>query len=205
MFHNDSTFNSNKDQRYCRLEKDEQILKPKSCGRGLMIYEFVCLCHGIMVDPDKGEPSRVMLKYGKNYDGYWNGEDVSKQLKEVRVIFLKLHGGAMALYIFGNSANHHNIATDALNAKKINLKDRGENTPILRYGFYIDQNGHIFVHTIHTAEGFQKRLKKIILERGLWRYGMNKDDALALLLQKDDFDPTKLSPILDETVKRLGA
>ena len=34
---------------------------------------------------------------------------------------------------------------------------------------------------------------------------MKKDDDLALLLQQDDFDPTKLSSILDETVKRLGA
>ena len=56
-----------------------------------------------------------------------------------------------------------------------------------------------------TAEVFQKGLKNILLERGLWRYGMNKDDALALLLQQDDFGPIKLSSILDETVKSLGA
>ena len=34
---------------------------------------------------------------------------------------------------------------------------------------------------------------------------MKKDDALALILQKDYFNPTKLSFILDDTVKRLGA
>ena len=34
---------------------------------------------------------------------------------------------------------------------------------------------------------------------------MKKYDALALLLQQDDFDPTKASSVLDETVKRLGA
>ena len=34
---------------------------------------------------------------------------------------------------------------------------------------------------------------------------MKKYDALALLLQQDDFDPTKVSSILDKTVKRLGA
>ena len=56
-----------------------------------------------------------------------------------------------------------------------------------------------------TAEGFQKGLKTNILERGLWLDGMKKDDNLALLLQKDDFDPTKLSSILDETVKIIGA
>ena len=76
--------------------------------------------------------------------------------------------------------------------------------PILIYGFYIDPNGHRIFHTILTAEGFQKGLKTIILERGLWRDGMKKDDALALIIQQDDFDPTKLSSVLDETVKRLG-
>ena len=69
VFHNESTFNTNKDQRYRSLKKDERILKSKSCRRGLMISEFVYLCHGRMVDTDTGEPSRVIIKYGKNYDG----------------------------------------------------------------------------------------------------------------------------------------
>ena len=102
----------------------------------------------------------MMLNYGKNYDGYWNGEDVAKQLEEVHVTFLKLHGGALSLYIFDNSANHRNISTDSLNANKLHLKDGGNNTPILRYGFYIDQNLHIVVHTMLTAERFQKGLKQ---------------------------------------------
>ena len=45
-----------------------------------MISDFVCPCHGRMVDPDKGEPSRVMLNYGKKYYGYWIGEYAAKQL-----------------------------------------------------------------------------------------------------------------------------
>ena len=65
---------------------------------------------------------------------------------------------------------------------------------------YIYQNGHIVIYKILTAEGFQKGLKTILLERGLWRDGIKKEDALGLLLQQDDFDPTKLSSILDETV-----
>ena len=80
---------------------------------------------------------------------------------------MKLHGGALSLYIFDNSSNHHKIETVALNAKKLNLKDGGENTPILRDGLYIDKNGHRVVHTMLTAEGFQNGLKMIILERGL--------------------------------------
>ena len=34
---------------------------------------------------------------------------------------------------------------------------------------------------------------------------MKKYGALALLLHQDDFDPTKISSILNETVKKLGA
>ena len=40
-----------------------------------------------MVDTDTGEPSRAMLKYGKNYDGYWTREDVAKHIEEVNVTF----------------------------------------------------------------------------------------------------------------------
>ena len=65
VFHDESTFRANEDQRFCRLEKDEQILKPKYAGRGLMVSEFVCPCHGRMVHPDTKAPCRVMLKYGK--------------------------------------------------------------------------------------------------------------------------------------------
>ena len=57
VVHDESTLNTNKYQWYCRLDKDGQIMKPKSCERGLMISKFVCLCHGSMVDTDTGEPS----------------------------------------------------------------------------------------------------------------------------------------------------
>ena len=71
-----------------------------------MISEFVCPCHRRMIDPDIGQPSQVMLKYGNNYDGYCTEEDVAKQLEQIHVTFLKIHGGALALYIFDNQANY---------------------------------------------------------------------------------------------------
>ena len=45
-----------------------------------MVYEFVCPCHGKMVDTDTGKLCRVILEYGKNYYGFWTGEDVVIQL-----------------------------------------------------------------------------------------------------------------------------
>ena len=75
----------------------------------------------------------------------------------------------------------------------------------MRDRFYIGNTGHRVVHTMLTAEVLQKGLKIIDLENILWRYRMKKDDALALLLQHYDFDPTRISSILDENVKRIGA
>jgi hypothetical protein len=52
------------DESIFRCDEDEQILKPKGEGRGII---FVCPCHGILIP--KNAP--VILQYGKNYDGYW--------------------------------------------------------------------------------------------------------------------------------------
>ena len=51
---------------------------------------------------------------------------------------------------------------------------------------------------MQTAEGVQKEVENDFFKRGLWRDGMKKGDNLAVLLQQDNFDPTKLGIILDE-------
>ena len=113
------------------LGNDKQVLKPKSVGRLLMVYEFVCPFHGKMVDPDKGKPCRVILKYGKNYDGYWKGEYVAIQPQDTHTTFIKIHPDFLPLYVSKKSENHHKISTDALNSRKLNLKYGGGNTPLL--------------------------------------------------------------------------
>ena len=97
-----------------------------------MVSELVCLCHGNVVDPDTGKPCCVILKYSKNYDGYWTGEDVAIQLQDTYKTFINIHPGCLPLYVFDNSSNHHKISTDALYARKLNLKGVGEKTPLLR-------------------------------------------------------------------------
>ena len=208
VFHDEYTFRANEDQRFARVLPDEQILKPKSNGRGLMISEFVCPCHGHLKDPDTGEYARVTLKYGKNFDGYWSGEDVAKQVMETHKIFAKLHGDSLALYIFDNLANHKKVASDALKAKVLNLKDGGKNVPFLREGFYKLPDGSRMIHKMQfeTPDGpVQKGLKTILMERGLWKDGMKKDNALKVLLEQEDFNPDNIQSHLEETVKRIGA
>ena len=47
-----------------------------------MGYELLCLCHGKMVDTDPGKFCSMILKYGKNYDGYWTGAYVTTKLQD---------------------------------------------------------------------------------------------------------------------------
>ncbi len=126
-FTNDeSIFRCNEDQKYQRLESDEQILNPKGKGRGIMVSMILCVCHGEMKDPENEECARVILKYGKNYDGYWDGKDVSE-------MFIRKFSNSILdfipLYMFDNSSNHLKKAEDCRNDKAIylNLSDGGKN------------------------------------------------------------------------------
>ena len=87
--------------------------------------KFECLFHGKMVDKDIAKPFCVILKYVTDYYGYWTGEDVVIQVQDNHITFIKRHPGCLPVYVFNNSAKHHKIATDALNARTMNLNYRG--------------------------------------------------------------------------------
>ena len=126
VFHNEIIFRANENQRFCRLGNDAKVLTLKIVGRGLMVSESMCTCHGKMVDPDTGKYFQVIIKYSKSSDIYWIGEYAAIHLQETHTAFMKPHPGCLALYIFNNSEKHHKISTDALNLCKPNLKDGGK-------------------------------------------------------------------------------
>ena len=53
----------------------EQPLKKKGVGRGIHQSDVICVTHGWMEDASE------TLEYGKNHDGYWNGEMFVKQVR----------------------------------------------------------------------------------------------------------------------------
>ncbi|KAI6017800.1 hypothetical protein BKA83DRAFT_4465169 [Pisolithus microcarpus] len=67
------------------------------------------------------------LEYGKNYDGYWNGELFVNQLKEKIIpAFERIHGaGYQALFFIDNSQGHSAYAEDALLASCMNVNPDG--------------------------------------------------------------------------------
>ena len=105
--HDESIFRANDNQKYVGVGKHEQLLKPKGEGRGIMISDFLCQCHGRLVDPDDSlDVARNILKYGKNNDGYWDGMDVAEATVRAHAISRKLHSNCISLFIFDNSADH---------------------------------------------------------------------------------------------------
>jgi transposase len=56
----------------------ETPLKKKGVGRGIHCSNVICACHGYIAEAGQ------YLEYGKNYDGYWNGELFVKQVRVSR-------------------------------------------------------------------------------------------------------------------------
>ena len=105
------------------------MLKQKSGGRSLVVSEFMCHFHGTMVDRETGKPCTVILKYSKNYDGYWTGEDVVILIQDTHTTFIKIHPGFLPLYVLDNLASHQNKSKDFLHSREIDLKNGGAKRP----------------------------------------------------------------------------
>ena len=64
--------------------------------------------------------ARVFFKVGKNRDGWFDGEDLLRQVEDAIDIFeAKLNGFATGLFLFYNAPSHQKQAPDALSARKM--------------------------------------------------------------------------------------
>ena len=68
-------------QRWSWLLNGESLIKKKGPGRGLHQSDFICSTVGWLHE------ASVTLEYGKNYDGFWNGELFCKQVCIVALTF----------------------------------------------------------------------------------------------------------------------
>ncbi|KAL1743271.1 hypothetical protein HDZ31DRAFT_41265, partial [Schizophyllum fasciatum] len=113
--------------------KNEHRLKKKGVGRGLHQSDFVCSTEGWLKEASQ------TLEYGKNYEGYWNGELFVKQLREKFFkAFEDAHGaGHIAVVLVDNSQGHSAYAEDALRATRMNLRPGGKQAR-MRDGWFIE-------------------------------------------------------------------
>ena len=209
--HDESVFSSHDGRRTMWTFEAHKPLRPKGQGRSLMVSEFMCECHGPLRLPPSMDPtcggdnpmeSLVILKPGKNADGYWKNADLVEQLsKKVIPIFEILHPHAIGLFIFDNSQNHHALPPDALRASTLNLNDGGKNAKYQRDGWFL-QNGVKTRHSMVNSQGLPKGAKTILQERGLWDSTVGLEGARALLNEQPDFMEQK--EWLEEVVTSHG-
>ncbi|KIL57128.1 hypothetical protein M378DRAFT_1031360 [Amanita muscaria Koide BX008] len=130
--HDEMTAQANDGKTMSWVWQGEQPLKKKGVGRGLHQSDVICSTVGWLKDASQ------TLEYGKNYDGYWNGELFVKQLTE-RIIpaFERAHGPLFqALIMVDNSQGHSAYSVDALLTSRMNMRPGGKQAT-MRDGWYI--------------------------------------------------------------------
>ncbi|KIJ38236.1 hypothetical protein M422DRAFT_259146 [Sphaerobolus stellatus SS14] len=144
--HDEMTAQANDGQKMSWIWKGEQPLKKKGLGRGLHQSDFICSTVGWLKDASQ------TLEYGKNYEGYWNGELFVKQLKErFFSAFEAAHGpGYQALVLIDNSQGHSAYAEDALLTSRMNMRPGGKQAN-LRDGWFMN-NGQKLIQKMNFPE-----------------------------------------------------
>ena len=187
--HDEMTAQANDGKAKSWVWEREHAIKKKGVGRGIHQSDVICSTVGWLKDASQS------LEYGKNYDGYWNGELFVKQVSgAIRVlemcvtdcfqlqekiipVFEHVHGpGYQALILVDNSQGHSAYAIDALLASRMNLRPGGKQAQ-MRDGWYMKDGGHVVQQmtfpTDHPEFPNQpKGMKAVLAERGLWVDGL---------------------------------
>ena len=88
VYHDESTFQANDDQKYAWAQPDQSFLKKKCRGSGIMISDFIEEFGGFLGFTDEEyieyksqhpesvlpQTARISLEYGCNRDGYWRSD-----------------------------------------------------------------------------------------------------------------------------------
>ena len=200
--HDEARFNANDGKRRMWMKENEQPLRPKGKGKGIMVSGFLTP-GGILKVPshvsdiqlladstwprnNNGEPVREAieyLEYGK--DNYWTGEKMVNHTRTAIRIFQHAFPEYEGFFAFDNASNHCAFTPDALIASKMNLTPGGKQAT-LRNGWNHNKNmpqSMVFDqdYPIEKLRGQPKGIRQVLVERGLWRE-RNEDGSKFLLI-----------------------
>ncbi|PKK55891.1 hypothetical protein RhiirC2_872144 [Rhizophagus irregularis] len=222
--HDETTFQSNDGQKSGWRPKNEQPLRKKGQDRSIHVSDFLTDTIGRLklneddIDDTIPHEARVIINPGKNFDGWWNIDQLIDQIKTRTIpIFEKIHPGMIAVFAFDNSSSHAKLADDTLNAANMNLNPGGKQ-PIMRDTIFNGQiQSMVFPNDYpdKNLRGKPKGMKLILQECGLWDSGLkgfcgNKEASVEnprccarhVLATQEDFLNQK--PILQEVIEGLG-
>ncbi|CAG8843370.1 34909_t:CDS:2, partial [Gigaspora margarita] len=121
--HDEYTFHSYNGTCEFWAPEGKQPLRKKRLRKGLYVSEF--LVETIRRLKDEEGEARLIMQFGANHDGYWDGQKLLSQVKNAIEIFEKTHLGYIGVWAFDNATSHKVIVPDTLVAARINLKPGG--------------------------------------------------------------------------------
>ena len=192
VVHDESTYYANCDQSYFWGDEHTNVLKQKSLGQSIMVSDFIDNVNGFLQFNDS--KARVMIEVHK--DGYFNNEELMKQVEKAVDIFELKYPHARGLFLFDNAPSHRKIADNQLNVDKMNVSSGGKQ-PVMRDTVW---NGN--VQRMVLDDGRPKGMKIILKERGVDTHGMNAEKMREKLNTYEDFKIQKT--ILEEYVEQRG-
>ncbi|KAJ6589656.1 hypothetical protein B0H19DRAFT_1304072, partial [Mycena capillaripes] len=174
--HDESTFYANDRRKTGWLHASDKG-KPQKKGEGesIMVSDFLTLEWGRLVNED--DEARLLFRAGKNRDGWFNSDDILKEVKRATDIFeARTKGLATGLFLFDNAPSHQKRAADALSARKMVKRPKWGWThfpdgPKMRNGTLPNGERQSFYYpgNHRTMPGWFKGMEQILRERGLWR------------------------------------
>ena len=140
-------------------------------------------------DPSVPQSARIVFKYGKNRDGYWNNELFVEQMEmAVKVAEAKYPARAFKhVWIFDHSCGHTAFAPDALVASRLNRKPGGKQ-PVMHDTVWAGKPQKLVLD-----DGTPKGAAMILEERGIYTKTLKLEDLIVILSQHDDFKNEKNS------------
>jgi hypothetical protein len=128
--HNEAIFYANDWTRRGWYHKDGPA-KPYTKGEGasLMVGEFVCTKFGWLQPPDGRKTAQIIMKLGKNRDGYMTAEDISTQAEVAMDILTEFYPEYEHIFIYDNAPTHLKCPEGSLSACRMpkNIPKDGHN------------------------------------------------------------------------------
>ena len=209
LFHDESIFTANEDQKLQWGSADMHVIRPKGKGAGIMVSDFIDEFNGYLrLTDDELErakvkyganfqkEARMLLEYGENKEGYWTSDKFLSQMDcAVKIAEIKYPKeiGYRLIWLFDNSSCHNAYADDALNASLINAKPGGKQL-CMRDTVW---NGKVQRMVFNI--GIPKGLIQVLTERGKYHKKLKLDDMRKELSSHNDFkEKTKLEHFLND-------
>ena len=159
-YHDESVFSGNDRRKVYWVPKGAKAVpQPKGEGPTLMVADFVSADYGWLRSPDGLQSARVIFRPGKNRDGYFDNDDILKQVTHALKILHEYFPDEDHVFIFDNATTHRKRPADALSARRMSKAPTAPNKPLFGVDVpVLDDSGNP-VHDTTTGKVLKTRAR----------------------------------------------